>query len=445
MIVNTDIPNVLRPPPKLDARWREKIVDWLDVAFGNSYQPAFTLQLELVEQILAVESEIATLRSDAKALGVQISFLKTEGNLQLIPEVQREATILAEQAKQKSYLRNCLLLIGDHIAARMLDPDTIRRFANYQSPGFLSKKDGLKVEIEAARHFFGQGYMVILNDLTHSLRVGDLTLKKGSEVRTFEVKTSFQAYRSPEALRQMMIPIAVHDYIKSDVLTMPHRLSGEQGLATLGVRLDSHINEDLHLNIAGNIYKTLRNEDVGHLRIGAKSYLFAARRHVDKLRFRLENLTADGAWVVSNVQRRVVDYAEVSPFTQWFKPESALEIMAGDVIVLCAFKMADLESLFAAKGLKLVWKRKMTDLFPIRFDGDLVSAPKVTHKTDNMGDHHRLKLMYAFLAVESYVDIIAFLLSPEAAAQAQAKVSRFLPTKLNDEPPKTIQDTESLE
>src|SRR5260370_17652083 len=104
------------------------------------------------------------------------------------------------------------------------------------------------------------------------------------------------------------------------------------------------------------------------------------------MRTGLEALTSDGDWVVSNIQRRVTDYAEVSPFTQWFRPESAVEIMVGDVIVLCAFKMADLESLFAAKGLRLVWKRKMTDLFPIRLEGEQVSAgafsPK-THKNSN--------------------------------------------------------------
>ena len=111
----------------------------------------------------------------------------------------------------------------------MLDPDTIRHFANYQPAGFLGGKDGLKSEIEAARYFFGQGYMVILNDLTHSLRVGDLTLKRGDDIRTFEVKSSFEGYRSEEAMRQILMPIAVHDYIKSDVTAMPHRLPGDLG------------------------------------------------------------------------------------------------------------------------------------------------------------------------------------------------------------------------
>jgi hypothetical protein len=133
VIVNTDIPNLLKEPPKIDTRWREKVADWLGVIFGKSYAPVFDLQLELLEQI---EAEITALRSGAKAQRMQIPILKTEGKQQAIREVQGKATALAEQADQMSYLRECLLLIGDHIASRMLDPDTIRHFANYQSPGF---------------------------------------------------------------------------------------------------------------------------------------------------------------------------------------------------------------------------------------------------------------------------------------------------------------------
>lgn len=75
------------------------------------------------------------------------------------------------------------------MALKMLDQDT-KHFGGNPAPGFISGKEGLKAEKEAAHHFFEQGYMVLFNDLSHSLRIVDLTLRRGEEVRTFEVKTS---------------------------------------------------------------------------------------------------------------------------------------------------------------------------------------------------------------------------------------------------------------
>lgn len=263
--------------------------------------------------------------------------------------------------------------------------------------------------------------MVLFNDLTHSLRVGDLTLQKGDEVRTFEVKASPKAYQSREAARQIEIPRSIHDYIKTDVMDYPHRFSGVPGVVQGAVRLDSTVKEDWHWDIAGQLHKALRKTSVAHVVRGGKHYFAARRRDIGELSSVLHMMTASGDWVVSNIQRRVEALAEVSPFTQWFKLESSVEIMAGDLIVLSGFNIGDLELLFAEKGLRTTWKRKMTDLFPLRICGAMDTG-LIPDDCFNVGDHQRLKLMYGFLAIESFVDIVAFLLSREAAAQMTEKL-----------------------
>ncbi|HEY3443641.1 MAG TPA: hypothetical protein VGK29_22980 [Paludibaculum sp.] len=423
MIINTDIPRLLKPPPTLDTKWREQIIDLFGVAFGKHFERVWELQLDLLEVVSKVEAEITSLRSDSKDQRSQIPHLLAQGDMLAVRANQSKAMALSQQADERRYLRACLLMIGDHIAARLLDPDTIRRFSNFQSAGFLGGKDGLKAEIRAAESFIAQGYMVLFNDLTHSLRVGDLTLKKGAEIRTFEVKSNPAEYHSKEAVRQTEIPRTIHDYIKTDVMVQPHRFAGVPGVVQGAVRLDSDITEDWQWDIAGQIHKGIHKSGVTHVVRGKKHYLAARRREVEELASMLETLTSEGEWVVSSIQRRVEDHAEVSPFTQWFKLESAVEIMAGDLIVLSAFKMADLASLFAAKGHRLTWKRKMIDLFPIGLEG-VGDAWFKADERPNVGDHHRLKLMYAFLAIESYVDIVTFLVSPEASAQMTEKLSR---------------------
>jgi hypothetical protein len=209
VIFNTDPNSLFKLPPLLGRVWREKLGEWLKLV-GGSYEPVFSLQLRMLDEIVALENDIAERRRQAKTLRAQIPRLKAEGKLDQIRTTQQASMEAQNEAEVLLYTRQCILMVGDTIAAKMLDPDTIKQFAAYQSAGFLSGKEGLHAEIEAAKHFHRKGYMVILNDLTNSLRLGDLTLKKDGETRTFEVKTSAEAYSSPDAVRQIVLPIQIH-------------------------------------------------------------------------------------------------------------------------------------------------------------------------------------------------------------------------------------------
>jgi len=219
------------------------------------------------------------------------------------------------------YLRDCILFVGDTIAVHFLEPDAIKHFGAYPSPGFISGKDGLRVEIGAMRHFSGEGYMVLLNDLTHSVRVGDLTLKKGEEVRTFEVKSTAEAYMEPDTARQIVVPIMIHDYMRRDLIKRPLKLAGGKKAAG-AVRINSGIREDWHIRAAGKLHQDLRKQKVAHIQLGRKHYLASKLRNLSCLRIELEKLTGVGDWVVANIRRRVTAYPDIPPFSKWFKPET---------------------------------------------------------------------------------------------------------------------------
>ena len=425
MIVNADTRNLLKPPPNVSEEWRERLTQWLKIVRGESFAAVYTLQRDMIDHLVALESEIQDLKSRAKALTAEIRTLKANGQLEQVRKNQQQATELNSEATGLFYTRHCVLTVGDTIAAHLLDPDTSRHFAGYQSPGFMAGKVGLKAEIEAARHFLMDGYMVLFNDLTHCLAVGDLTLKNEKGVRTFEVKSSARGYLTPEAFRQIAIPIAIHDYIRTDVSTFPHALRHGAGITKGEARLDSDIEEDWHKAIAGRIYTALRRNPIVHLKLGRKHYLACRRRRVGDLMAALDDLVRGGDWVVSNIRKRVTENAEVMPFTMWFKPESAVELMSGELVVIAAFSMADLTNLFAKKGVTLTWKREMTDLFPVHLEAEQPAIDEFELKTDNLGDHHRLKVLYGFCSIETYVDICAFLMSPEALAQFKNKMAEY--------------------
>ena len=103
MIFNTDPNGLFQRPLTLSPAWREKLAEWLDVAVGGSYNPAFALELRMVDEIVELEKGIVDLRRRAKSLLVEIPTLKGKGKLDQIRTNQKEATELQSEADALSY------------------------------------------------------------------------------------------------------------------------------------------------------------------------------------------------------------------------------------------------------------------------------------------------------------------------------------------------------
>jgi len=57
--------------------------------------------------------------------------------------------------------------------------------------------------------------------------------------------------------------------------------------------------------------------------------------------------------------------------------------------------MSDLTQLFDQKGVTVVWEKRQDDLFPIR-----LSSTYWQNNEAGIGDWHRLRVLYSFLAIE---------------------------------------------
>jgi len=423
MIVNTTIAGILRPPPDLSAESRRRIEKWLLSLNSPDFSPVIKTQFEMIDFLVDLENRVIELNRGRKALKAPIPNLKAAGRFDQIRSTQGQVSLLDEQLDLLHYERDCVLLVGDTIASRILDVDAIKHFAQYPASGFISGKEGLKSEIEAANHFLRDGYLVLFNDLTHCLRLGDLTLSKDAEVRTFEVKSRAAAYFEPETVRQIVLPIGIHSYIRDDVIRAPVKIPGSNEVGRGMARVESGFKEDWHHRVGGAIYKALRRGPIAQFQMGKKTYIAAPRKHASQLKRELESLTESGHWVVGNVRRRVCEGADLPPFTGWFKPNSAVEIISGDLIVLSAFAMEDLVQLFADRGVTTTFRPQQHDLFPI-----ILSTPYIEEQKKeftyigNIGDWQRERVLYSFLALESFAEICAFMISPEARRQTVSKL-----------------------
>ena len=418
MILNRVPQSLVKLPPKISIKWSESLRDWFQTILSERFEPVFRLQHEMLDSIIGIEYEIRETELLRKELKAGIAAIKTAGDVAGVREQQARITGMEERVSGLRYLRECILFIGDTIATRLLHVDAIKHMAGFQSPGFISGKEGLEAERGAAAKFYSEGWIVLFNDLTHSLRIGDLTLRKGEKVRTFEVKTSAEAYATEEAFRQIATPILIHDYIENDRTRLPlivkesTDISRPDALVAGAARVNSGIDEEWHFEVPGELYRALRKNRVVSLVKGAKHYLAARSEDKSLLLDSLNELTTEDNWIAGNLQHRVVEYGDIPPFSRWFKPESTVEVMTGGLLVISAVNLNKLANLFAAKQVEITWERRLDDLLPIRFTPKFEADAQYDVQRVNICDWHRLRMLYAFLAAETFVAICVFMLSP---------------------------------
>ncbi len=223
MLLNKAPISLVKGPPQLSVDWQDTLEEWLTTALAPNFPDVFRLQFEMLDAVISIEQAIRTLQVERKAKKITLAQLKATHDAAELREAQSVVSSLEEQTAILRYQRDCVLFVGDTIASKFLDVDSVKHMAAFQSPGFLSGKEGLDQEIYAAKDFYQKGWMVLFNDLTHSLRVGDLTLKKGDTTKTFEVKASAESYATAEAARQIVTPILINEFIKERLVTFPNR------------------------------------------------------------------------------------------------------------------------------------------------------------------------------------------------------------------------------
>lgn len=441
LIVNSSISRLLKDVPTLSTDWQAQLRSWLVTILQEDFPPVFAAQREMLESIIQVEEEIQKLRLQRADLKRLLHQFKVGNQMPRVIDTQSEVSKVEEKIESLRYQRETVLFVGDVIALKLLDQDTIKHFFGHPSPGFISGKSGLQAEIEAAVDFFEHGYMVLFNDLTHSLPLGDLTLRKGGEVRTFEVKTDLRAYRTKEARRQIETPAVIHEWMKKDVtpvpVALPTKTITEMGFDPKkksgyghAIRLDSDIVEQVHFDVARTVFKNVYKSPVVRLDRGAKRYLACCKSYVAELKLQLEEMIRSGDWVVSNIRTRVMEHFDVPPFGLYFKPESTVDVVSGEAIIVSAFSIEDLTQQLKDKNITLKWKQRDSDLFPMEFQTDYQLDGEFEVGTKNICQWHWLRVLYSFLSVETFVERCAETLSPEALARFAAKIKEIRAKKM---------------
>lgn len=416
-IVNTSIDRILKGPPPLPSAVSDLVLRGMKVLAGTSWPNVVALQLQMLDCILEREAAIRSLEGQKEAILGTIRAFAQVKDIDGLKVSQRELEKVESQLASEDYGRHAVMLVADDLASRMLDADTIKGMSMQPSAGFLSGKEGLRAEVEAFAHFNDRGYKVLLNDLTHSVKYGDLTLVKGDDTRFFEVKTSAKEYLRKETFRQIEQPLLLQHYIKTDVL----RARLPSGDVLPMVRVDGP-EQDWNERVGGQLFKVFRLASLSTVTRGIASYIACRRDDEGLLRTALERLTEKGDWVAGSLRTRVTDYGEIPPFTRKFKSDVNARIVSGDVIVVALYCLQDLEARFTTRGVRFKWWAESRDLFRISYTSSSNPLPDEPMPYE-VAAWQRLCMLYAFLAPESFVESLTFLSSPAAAKQFEDKVA----------------------
>ena len=205
------------------------------------------IQEDLLRRVIYVERRIKGLRSQIKESKARLSgkdlvrLSKTEAR-EVKESIEHNRRAI-EEYREILYLFKS---IGDALAFIYFSKWDIKPLAFKEDAGYLHGKEGLRHELNLLRLVFEvDGAIAILNDLTNSLRYGDLMVASKGYWGPIEAKTGY--HMSSRGKRQQTELEKMHRYLIED------RTEGLYGLPGIAVRSDVSVEERDHVDELNNL------------------------------------------------------------------------------------------------------------------------------------------------------------------------------------------------
>ncbi len=143
----------------------------------NSGKLCFLVQQTILKKIVHVELKIQKLKSRIKEVNTQFKINRgTPNEIEKASKLNIELEKLDRKIKDYKHLLIVFRSLGDSLAFIYIDKYDIKQFIFKESAGYISGKEGLKLEYDILKLAFKAGGIALLNDLTNCLRHGDITL-----------------------------------------------------------------------------------------------------------------------------------------------------------------------------------------------------------------------------------------------------------------------------
>ena len=196
-----------------------------------------TIQRDLLRKVVYAEKRIKRCRAEIRTFK---GMLSGKGSVRLSKSeaLRTKKAVKCKRQAIEEYKEILYLLksIGDALAFIYIPKWDIKPMAFKEDSGYIHGKDGLRQELTYLEKVYEvDGALAILNDVTNSLRYGDLTIVSNGYCGPIEVKSG--RHENHRVDRQLSKLEKMHRYIVED------RIEGLYGLPGEVVRSDIRVEE----------------------------------------------------------------------------------------------------------------------------------------------------------------------------------------------------------
>ncbi len=183
------------------------------------------LQETLIKRIIYVENKAR----EAKSIVSELNKLRKDpaNRLNKDDSLKAKENIknLQDDIEEYRFILKVYKSIGDGIAFTFIPKFDIKPQNFKESPGFISDKSGIKKEKQYMRYAFKNGIIAIFNDITSTLKYGDLFLITPKGPLIIEAKSSNND--NSRIQRQEASTKKIFDYLSNDATDKLYGVSGQ--------------------------------------------------------------------------------------------------------------------------------------------------------------------------------------------------------------------------
>jgi len=362
----------------------------------RAVEQCYEIQQVLIKKIFYVEKRIQACKLLISNLKSQIASRQTKEKAQ---EIKLKINQLYQKIDEYKHLLNTLKSIGDALAFTYISSWDIKPMAFKESAGFLSGKKGLQEERRILKVLFDKKIIAMLNDLTHTLRYGDISIFLGDGLfKLIEVKSGSQ--KEKKHLKQSEKLQKIETYLDTDVV---------DSLYAEGVkmaRVNCHSIEEHHRDLLNDlINQALKSGFAYHEVEPGLAYIVDDARSLDKIKESIQTFGKTGSVpILCMLNSAKYLNGGYYPFILTIKnPNAAYAFFVGEIILMVAIDFNVLADKLASHNLIVEYLNKPDYALKI-------TNTNVDKKFDQIyiANHFFGRLAFEFLSLDWFAEEIIY-------------------------------------
>lgn len=318
----------------------------------------FEIQKKILKYIKKIERIVRKKKDEIKALAK----LKSTGRL---PKDQVRALNLQIEKKQQIldnyiYLISIFRDIGDSLAFIYIDKSDLKPLClDKETSGFISGKKGHRLEWSIVKAIMKEKKAVcILNDLTHSIRYGDITVPMGGKPFLIECKSGKKKKFDPRLDRQVKNIERLHKYLAEDVTENLFKATPGKSIRVSPHKKEKSNNKQLNqlLEVGSQTKQDTK------LKVENGLYYFALPNGMDQNIF---DGIPKGKWVATIINGMKYTKQAYLPFPLVIdSPEILYSFYAGEITIMVMADMDLLTKQLLKRGIEIEFDEK-DEMYPV--------------------------------------------------------------------------------